>query len=240
MRYYFFILLALGMSAHADQNVTQIKQSMEKSNLGAKIEYIEPSPMPGLYTVSLEGGRVLYASEDGRFFIQGRLYKAKQGGTVNLTDQQEREGIAKAISEIDRSEMIVFPAKSEAAVITVFTDTSCPFCHKLHEEIEDLNDAGITVRYLAYPRQGLDSGAYRTMVSVWCSSDRQEAFSEAIDGEEIDKASCQNPVKKHYLLGQQIGFEGTPAIVFDNGAILSGYRPAETIKKITENISKKG
>lgn len=240
MRFALTAALLFAAIAHADDNDKVIRESMEKASLGAKISFIEPSPMEGLYTVGLEGGRVLYASEDGRFFIQGRLYKAKEGGTVNLTDQQEREGIAKAISEIDRSEMIVFPAKSETAVITVFTDTSCPFCHKLHEEIEDLNDTGITVRYLAYPRQGLDSDAYRTMVSVWCSGDRQDAFSEAIDGDKIDEASCQNPVKKQYLLGQQIGFQGTPAIVFDNGAILSGYRPAETIKKIAENMNQKG
>ncbi|WP_370233765.1 bifunctional protein-disulfide isomerase/oxidoreductase DsbC [Alloalcanivorax venustensis] len=238
MRYIFLLVLLGTCTVKADGPAESIQESMKRADLGAKIDFIEPSQMPGLYTVGLEGGRVLYASEDGQFFIQGRLYKAQEGKTINLTDKAERKGVAKAIAEIDESEMIIFPASKEDSVITVFTDTSCPFCHKLHEEIKDLNNAGITVRYLAYPRQGLDSEAYRTMISVWCSVDRKDAFSEAIDGEEIDGVSCNAPVKEHYLLGQQIGFQGTPAIIFDNGAILSGYRPAKTIQKIIENIKR--
>lgn len=236
MRSLFFLpLLALNL-AHADSNAEKIQASMESSDLGAVVEFIEPSPMAGLYTVGLEGGRVLYASEDGRFFIQGRLYQAKEGGTINLTDKKEREGLARTISKLDKSRMIVFPAENEEAVVTVFTDTSCPFCHKLHEEIEDINEAGITIRYLAYPRQGLDSDAYKNMVAVWCSENPREAFTDAIDGDRMESTNCQNPVKDDYLLGQQIGLQGTPSLIFENGAMVSGYRDAETIKKISDSI----
>lgn len=213
---------------------------MLDADLGAKIEFIEPSPMPGLYTVGLEGGRVLYASDDGRFFIQGRLYQAKKGGTINLTDQQEREGIARTVASLDASEMIVFPSNNEKAVVTVFTDTTCPFCHKLHEEIEDINEAGITVRYLAYPRQGLKSDAYENMVSVWCAADRREAFSKAINNDRVKASSCDNPVKKHYLLGQQIGLQGTPTLIFEDGSLVSGYRPVSVISKMVESLKDGG
>lgn len=238
MRYLFFVMLLLSAYVPADSNVERISQSMERANLGAKVDFIEPSAMPGLYVVGLKGGRVLYASEDGNFFIQGRLYKAEKGRTVNLTDKQEREGIASAISDIDESKMIIFRAKKEDSVITVFTDTSCPFCHKLHAEIDELNDNGVTVRYLAYPRQGLKSDAYKTMVSVWCSEDPRTAISRAINDSSVTETSCDDPVKSHYLLGQQIGLQGTPTIVFENGTLVSGYRSAETIEKMTEAVSK--
>ena len=239
MRYLLIMMFGLATATvtWADDEVAEtIRSSMENSSLDAKIDYIEQSAMPGLYTVVLEGGRVLYASEDGRFFIQGRLYQAKQGGTINLTDQKEREGIARAISRLDESRMIVFPADNEEAVVTVFTDTSCPFCHRLHEEIEDINEMGITIRYLAYPRQGLGSDAYQDMVAVWCSENPREALSQAIDGDRIESKDCENPVKDDYLLGQQIGLQGTPSLVFDNGVLISGYRDAETIKKIADSI----
>tara|TARA_Y100001963_G_C6687910_1_gene403150 strand:- start:21 stop:752 length:732 start_codon:yes stop_codon:yes gene_type:complete len=239
MRYLLFILFSLAVTtvASADDEAAEvIRSSMEKSSLGAKIEYIKESAMPNLYTVGLEGGRVLYASQDGRFFIQGRLYQAKDGGTVNLTDEEERKGIARAISELDESRMIVFTAENESSVVTVFTDTSCPFCHKLHEEIKDINEEGVTIRYLAYPRQGLDSDAYKNMVAVWCSENPREAFTDAIDGDRIESTNCQNPVKDDYLLGQQIGLQGTPSLIFENGAMVSGYRDAETIKKIADSI----
>ena len=232
----FLLAFCLAVPALAEESSDVIRKSMERADLGAKIEFIEPSEMPGLYTVGLEGGRVLYASKDGRFFLHGRLYKAADGKTINLTDQQERKGIARTIAGLDESEMIIFPADNEKAVITVFTDTSCPFCHKLHEEIEDINEAGITIRYLAYPRQGLKSEAYENMVSVWCSANRRKAFSEAIDDDRIKAPSCENPVKEHYLLGQQIGLQGTPTLIFEDGSVVSGYRPAETIRKMAESI----
>lgn len=53
--------------------------------------------------------------------------------------------------------MIVYKAPDEKHVITVFTDITCGYCHKLHEEMKDYNALGITVRYLAFPRQGLES-----------------------------------------------------------------------------------
>ena len=236
MRFIFLIFFFFVVSANADENSDLIRQSMEKANLGAKVDYIEPSEMPGLYVIGLEGGRVLYASEDGEFFIQGRLYKSEKGKTINLTERQERVGISKAIADIPESEVVVFKAKNETDIITVFTDTSCPFCHKLHEEIDEINDLGITVHYLAYPREGLNSPAYKTMTSVWCSTDRRSALSRAIDEEDIDTQSCDDPVKKHYLLGQQIGLRGTPTIVFSNGSMISGYRPPEVIKKIADAL----
>lgn len=239
MRYFFIAIFFFAASATADNSAQLIRESMDRANLGAKVDFIEPSPMAGLYVVGLQGGRVLYASEDGHFFIQGRLYEAGDGKTINLTDRQEREGIAKAISDIDTSEMIVFKAKDERSVITVFTDTSCPFCHKLHEDIDEINDAGVTIRYLAYPREGLKSETFQKMVSVWCADDRQKAISDAINEDYLVDQTCSNPVESHYMLGQQIGLQGTPSIVFRDGSVVSGYRSAEVIEKMASSIAEK-
>lgn len=65
--------------------------------------------------------------------------------------------------------MIVYKAPEEKHVITVFTDITCGYCRKLHEQMKDYNALGITVRYLAFPRQGLSSQAEKTCVlsGVW-------------------------------------------------------------------------
>jgi thiol:disulfide interchange protein DsbC len=39
-------------------------------------------------------------------------------------------------------EMIVYKAPQEKHVITVFTDITCGYCHKLHEEMKDYNALG--------------------------------------------------------------------------------------------------
>ncbi|MFL9802075.1 thioredoxin fold domain-containing protein [Vibrio cyclitrophicus] len=39
-------------------------------------------------------------------------------------------------------------AKNEKHVVTIFTDVDCGYCRKLHQQMDDYNDLGITVRYL--------------------------------------------------------------------------------------------
>ena len=64
--------------------------------------------------------------------------------------------------------MIVFAPEEVKYTVTVFTDIDCPYCARLHREVKELNDNGIKVRYLAFPRAGIPSSSYDKTVSVWC------------------------------------------------------------------------
>ncbi|HAH80198.1 MAG TPA: protein-disulfide isomerase, partial [Gammaproteobacteria bacterium] len=44
------------------------------------------------------------------------------------------------------------------------TDVDCGYCRKLHNEMAQINELGIEVRYLAYPRAGVDSDTHDKMV----------------------------------------------------------------------------
>lgn len=223
------ILLLFWTASVSANPASLIAKSIKESGLGLSVEEIKSGPMPGIYTVQMTGGRVLYASDDGQYFIQGSIHHFNDGQMVNITVAQEKEGISKAIKKIPLNTMVSFKASEPQTEITVFTDTSCPFCHRLHEHIDELNDEGITVRYLAYPRQGLESEAYNTMVSVWCSGNRQKALSEAIEHDDVKPENCANPIKDQYLLGQLIGVKGTPTIIFQDGSVVSGYRKPDAI-----------
>lgn len=210
-----------------------IRKSLQNLSLEVPVESVASSPVSGLYEVKLQGGRVLYASADGQFVIQGYLFQIQDGKPVNLTEKAERLGIAKLINGIPAGEMVVYPAKSETkSHITVFTDTTCPYCHKLHAEVPELNRRGIEVRYVAFPRQGLGSAGDQQLQAVWCSSDRRKAMDKMVEGDEIKAAKCTNPVSKQFQLGQSIGVNGTPAIVLENGQVIPGYQPAPQVAKL--------
>ena len=108
----------------------------------------------------------------------------------------------------------------------MFTDTTCPYCHKLHAEVAELNRRGIEVRYLAFPRQGPGSEGDNQLQAVWCSKDRRKAMDQMVDGKEIKAVKCENPVEKQFALGQSIGVNGTPAVVLADGKLIPGYQPA--------------
>jgi thiol:disulfide interchange protein DsbC len=118
------------------------------------------------------------------------------------------------------------------ATISVFTDVDCGYCRKLHLEVPELNARGIEVRYLAFPRQGTTSPSFDKLVSAWCAADRNDAITRLKRGETIPRKSCANPVERQYVLGHQMGVEGTPAIIFEDGSLHPGYAPAADLAKL--------
>ncbi|WP_341303577.1 bifunctional protein-disulfide isomerase/oxidoreductase DsbC [Pseudomonas sp. TMP25] len=223
------LISGVGVAADADQ---AIRNSLKAIDPALPIEAIAESPMPGVYQVELAGGRQLYTSADGQFLLQGYLFQVKNGKPVNLTEAAETRGVVKLMNAIPASEMVVFAPKQPKTHITVFTDTDCGYCQKLHSEVPELNRLGVEVRYLAFPRQGLDSAAAKELSNVWCAKDQQDAMNRAKTRQSVADAQCDSPVAKQYALGQMIGVSGTPAIVLANGTIIPGYQPAAQLAKI--------
>ena len=230
-----FAAMALGLVStlgHAADPDQAIRKNLLSIQPDLPIEAIAESPMPGVYQVQLRGGRQLYASADGQFVMQGYLFQFKDGQAINLTEAEEGKAIAKQINAIPAKDMVVFAPKEPKTHITVFTDTDCAYCQKLHSEVGELNKLGVEVRYLAFPRQGMGSKGAKDLASVWCSKDRQAAMNKAKARESIAQASCDNPVAQQYQLGQMIGVNGTPAIILENGKMIPGYQPAAQLAKL--------
>ena len=229
------VALALGLvstvsvAADADQAIRNTLKAIDPT---MAVEAIAESPMPGVYQVELAGGRQLYTSADGQFLLQGYLFQVKNGKPVNLTEAAESRGVVKLLDAIPASEMVVFAPKQPKTHITVFTDTDCGYCQKLHSEVPELNRFGVEVRYLAFPRQGLESEAAKELSNVWCAKDQQDAMNRAKSRQSVADAQCDSPVAKQFALGQMIGVSGTPAIVLANGKIIPGYQPAPQLAKI--------
>jgi len=106
------------------------------------------------------------------------------------------------------------------------------FCKKFHSQISEYNNLGISVKYAAFPRSGIDGETYNKMVSVWCSKDRNAALSSTKSSESVETIFCTNqPISKHYNLGQLLGVTGTPAIFTQTGSHIKGYVPPEDLLK---------
>ena len=216
----------LAQAADAEQAIRKTLNTLQPD---LKVESVSASPLKGLHQVQLEGGRVLYMSEDGQYLMQGYLYQMRDGQMVNLTEQAENVAVARQLNALPRNEMVIFAPKNPKTHITVFTDTDCGYCQLLHKEVAELNRQGVEVRYLAYPRAGVGSPTYETLVSVWCAKNPQEAMNQAKARKKVPAATCENPVAEQFELGQRIGVQGTPAIFLANGQLIPGYQPADKL-----------
>ncbi len=202
------------------------------------VESVEAVPALNLYEVSTNNG-VIYSNQDASYFIVGNLFQNSGKDLVNLTEKtQATRNLAKFKTSDVEKELIVFPAKNQKYVINVFTDTTCGYCTKLHRELEDYNNAGITVRYLAYPRAGERASNFEQMASIWCAADKNKAMRDAKLGDfKADpkvSAECKDLVRRHLQLGSDFGVSGTPAIMLEDGSMLSGYMPATRLVQVLD------
>lgn len=225
-----FVLAVPAMAAEND-SLQNLKQTLQKV-FGAQPDTMSPSPVKGIYEVGY-GPKIYYVSADGHYLFSGDLIDLHN--RTNLTEQNRSGARLKALSQIDEKSMIIYKAKGkEKHVITVFTDIDCGYCRKLHHGMAKMNELGITVRYLAFPRAGIGSPSYDKAVSVWCAKDRHKAMDDAKSGLIPQKASCDSPVKQEYMLGRSIGVTGTPSIVLKDGSLMPGYLPPEKLAAALE------
>ena len=225
-------LAALSSGAYADQAAEQkVRDALKAFAPGVQIDAVAPSPMPGVYEVVTQG-HVAYVSADGKYLIRGDL--VDMGSKREITSERTGQLRKVALDAIPDSKHIVFAAKQPKHEVTVFTDIDCGYCRKLHSQISEYNDRGITVKYLFFPRAGLASDSYKKAVSVWCSADRPKALTEAKTGKDPDlNKTCDNPVTEEFQLGVKVGVNGTPAIYADSGAQIGGYlTPDQMLSKL--------
>ena len=200
-------------------DITHIQAALN----GAKPDSINSTAISGLYEV-IVGGQVLYLSEDGRVAVQGDILDLSS--RANLTENRRGELREKAIEAIGESNMVVFaPEGAVRHTVTIFTDIDCGYCRKMHSQMTDYYKEGIKIRYLLFPREGINSESYNKAVAVWCAVNRPEAMTKAKRGENVDRKTCDNPVKAHYELGQKLGVRGTPSLSLESGEMIPGYVP---------------
>lgn len=221
-------LIALGLStATVWANDASLKQKLEK--MGATNVAISPSVLPNFKTAVTDQG-VLQISQDGRFVIQGQVFELKDGKAIDITNNA-------LLSELNalEKEMIVYPAKNEKHVVTVFMDITCHYCHILHGKMKEYNDLGITIRYLAFPRGGMQTKTAQEMEAIWTADDKVFALNEAENGNVPKHLKTPKIVKKHYELGLKFGVNGTPNMITKEGELIRGYvEPKELLSMLNE------
>ncbi len=184
---------------------------------------VEPAPVAGFYQ-AIFGTRVVYLSADGRYLLYGDLIDIKKN--LNLTEDARRAGRRQVIEDLDEAGMVVFAPQNVESTITVFTDTSCGYCVKLHQEIAQTVAGGVKVRYVGFPRAGVNSASGETLVSVWCADNPRQAMTDAKMGIPIETKTCPTQIGRHMEAAELVGVRGTPTIVLEDGTVIPGYVPA--------------
>lgn len=227
--------ISLGVSAQ-EHEVNEDVLAKFKQLIPLEIKAVEKAPIDGLTQVVTERG-LFYLTPDGKYIIAGNIHEAKPG-LKNLTKERANREIAEKLDSLKGS-FITYESPNQKHEVVVFYDSSCPWCRRQHSELDSYLDAGITVHYAAWPRQGVKSpksekftSAYYKLENIWCSDDPSKAFNEAAENKTISRSSCDNEIEAHFELGRQMGVTGTPATyTLDGSLVAKGFSPAEQMKE---------
>ncbi len=205
-----------------------LAKNIKAAGIKAEVTAVRPTEVSNLYWVSLKGMASVYATQDAKYIFQGDMVRLDKDKVHNVSEDLQQADTKALLNTVDPKTLLVYKATTPAvkAVVYVFTDASCPYCHKLHEHMSEINAKGIEVRYLAWPR---GDQFLPLMNAIWCSEDRAAAFDTAVKGLPVNAPQCNNAVMSHQALGLQIGVNGTPAIYSESGKYLGGYMTANQL-----------
>ena len=217
----------------ADDKLESVRKKLSGMFEQIEPEHINPSPIEGWYAVQ-KGSTIAYVSGDGRYLLQGDLIDLDT--EVNLSEVSRNGARRDVLANLDQDQLITFSPAEVKHTITVFTDVECTYCRRLHSQIDEYLAHGIEVRYMLYPRYGPASQSWNTSEEIWCATDRNKALTAAKLDRKFESSACDaSIVQDHYVLGQQVGLSGTPAILLADGTLISGYLPPDTLNDRLEN-----
>ncbi len=180
----------------------------------------------------------IFSSPDGGTIYTGDIVRKQEGRFVSLAAEAK-------LSELRKLEPITFKAKNEVGEIYVFTDYTCSYCLAFHELfLPLLNERGVTVNYVAFPREGLVTKEAYQLSLAWCSENPKAALNELKAGGELSTPDnsikqCNKDIVQHYTAARAYGFNGTPAFVSADGDGFEGFPQTEagTIVQTFEDLA---
>ena len=232
-----FLICLLAASA-ALANEQLIRRAIEPKLNGARIEAVQPSPIPGLMEVRFrtpQGIQILYTDPKGENIVQGEIYDTKTGR--NLTDERIGKLSAIKFESLPLDQAVKIVRGTGKRVAAMFSDPYCPACQSFEQTLQQVDDLTLYVFMFPVirPERSDDSK------SVWCSPDRAKAWLDlALRKKAPARAACDNPVESNVSFGQSIGVRATPTIFFENGERQQGGLSAADLRTRLDLAAREG
>lgn len=229
--------LALCLAAlPAAANETQIRKALEGKLEGVRIEGIVPAPLPGLWEVryrTARGVRVIYTDAAGKFVINGNIHDLRT--ERDLTAERLEQLNAIRFESLPFDQAVKIQRGNGKRVLAMFSDPYCPACKQFEQTLQQVDD--VTVYVFMYPVIRPELAQHSE--AVWCSPDRAKAWLDlALRGQRpAAAANCETPIDKIVELGQGLGVNSTPTLVFKNDRRVAGGLKLPDLRQLLDKTA---
>ena len=230
---------AQGKAAPAAGAAEQEIATKLQAVFGRSPDSVKRTSYGGLFEVVF-GTDIFYTDQTAAFVI------AAQPPRGGLIDTKTRENVTQArLDELMKVDYAKLPLDQAVRLrigkgtrqFVTFEDPNCPYCRKLHTDLQAMKD--VTVYVFLYPILSPDS--FEKAKNIWCSKDRAAAWNAAmIEGKApaVAAADCKHPLQQNLQLGQRLGVNGTPTLIFQDGSRMPGASSADEIEKRLVSVKK--
>lgn len=207
------------------EKIKELDQSLE-------IENIKKIENTNLYLVSKNNTK-LYFDENLKYFFSGDIVlfdenlKPKKVKGFNPNSSKNKQWFLE-----NKKNAISYISKNEKMEVFALVDYTCPFCKKLHSDIEKINKSGISLYFFPISRNKGASDVLNGLVKIWCSKNQKENLDigyKTKNMSNIELKSCENReeyiklLKNVYNIADNNEIKGTPALFTNSGFLINGY-----------------
>ena len=208
--------------------LAEVTQVLETRFKGAPIKGLRASVFPNMFE-AMVGDDLIYFDDKLTHFIVGNLIEA--ASMTNKTEERTAELNAIDIKQLPLADAIKVVRGKGERVMYVFTDVDCPFCTRLEQTLQTMDN--VTIYNFMYPIDSLHPQATQKQKVIWCAKDRVAAWQNAaLRGVHVagGDASCANPVDATKALGQKLGVRATPSFFLADGRMVAGALPKDQLE----------
>lgn len=215
--------------ASVSNDFPELRAKLKLNVPDLRVDEIHATPIPGLFAVVSGRSTVLYVDAQGEYVLNGHLFESKS--RTDLTND-----LLGNLARIDPKALPLSDSFAEVRgngkrQLYVFSDPDCPYCKKLEQELPAVTD--VTIHVFLFPLVGLHPNARIDAESVWCSNDPPRAWSDKMLKDILPApANCANPLVRNLALGDRLGINATPTLIFSDGTVIAGAIPAERIEQL--------
>jgi thiol:disulfide interchange protein DsbC len=214
-----------------------------------KVLAVEFSELPGFWTVDAEkGGQKfpIFIDFSKSYILAGSIIKLATG--EDLTQQRMdklnngKPAVASQspaarkvdIKSIPVDDAILLGKADAKSKVIVFTDPECPYCKKVHVEMQEVVKADPNIAFLIklMPLKS-HPNAYGLSKAILCSTNPLAVLDAYFAGAPVAPSACPTTkVDETLATAARLGITSTPTLVMPDGTIMPGYKKAPDLLKI--------
>ena len=240
--------MGCGAGKCADCHSLSLKEATTLLKGIDKVLAVEFSELPGFWTVDAEksGQKFpIFIDFSKKYILAGSIIKIATG--EDLTQQRitklnngkapaapQSAAVKKVdVMSIPLDDAILLGRADAKSKVIVFTDPECPYCKKLHIEMQEVvkADPGIAFLIKLMPLK-MHPNAYGLSKTILCSANPLSVLEAVFAGAPVAPSACPTTkVDETLATAQQLGIASTPTLILPDGTNLPGYKKAPDLLK---------